>query len=232
MLRRITEGNSLLATKLGDIALAVVEENLADTMSYDIWGLSKNVLLYVKSSTVRLAESGYAVMTARSNVQNVLSSFNEYYQQLIDSYKARGKYPINGPVAIRTTSIDIAEDDLYDVPSLSSINPAIGHREHDTVIWINVLSIPNSPGLNEAMSELESFMWNEYDGTYASVRPEWSKGWAYTNGSAWSNTTVYRKFIPETFGINQWNWAVTTLNKYDPHRIFTNAFLDAFLRTV
>lgn len=235
LMRHIAEGNSGLTAKLGEIELAVVEKNLLTTASNDIWGLSKNLLLYVKPSTLKLSESGYAVITTRANVQKVLNTFHNYFKKLVDSYKQDGNYPINGPVVIRTTSLD--KPDVVtnsDPPAFSVIHPVHGHPEYDTVMWINVLSMPGSPNVFEAMSQLESFMWNEYEGTYASIRPEWSKGWAYTKESAWSNTDVYRNSVPSTFLNNkdsQWNWAVRILNKYDPNRIFTNAFLDELLQT-
>lgn len=235
LLRHVAEENSILIPSLGEIELAALEQSLLSTLSYDIWGPSKNVLLYVKSSTLKLAECGYAVITTRANVQKVLFKFKSYFKKLINSYKAKGTYPINGPICIRATSID-KSDVVFngEPPALSPIHPVNGHPEYDTVIWINILSMSNSPNLFEAMSKLETFMWNEYDGSYAIVRPEWSKGWAYTNESAWNNKEVYRNLIPSTFlngTDSQWNWAAQILNKYDPNRIFTNLFLDNFLQT-
>jgi hypothetical protein len=38
-----------------------------------------------------------------------------------------------------------------------------------------------------------------------------------------------RRSFPSVTKNDGWNWAVSTLDKYDPHRIFTNPFLDELL---
>ncbi|KAJ6639837.1 hypothetical protein Bhyg_12584 [Pseudolycoriella hygida] len=236
LFKETAKGNASQASKLGRTELAAVEMNLLKTKSHDLWGPSKNLMLYVKQSILKHTENGYAIITTRANVQKVLHSFDVNLKALVDSYKEIGRYPLNGPVVIRTTSVDESNVvDNSEPPTLSAIQPVNGHPEYDTVVWINVLSISKSYDLFEAFSKLETFMWNEYNGTYAIIRPEWSKGWAYTNNDVWSNSRIYRNVIPSLFSnstVSKWNWAINTLNKYDPNRIFTNSFLDEFLRPV
>ena len=44
-------------------------------MSADLWGPSKNTLLYLKPTTLRVHANGYAVLTSRDRVQRVVSEF-------------------------------------------------------------------------------------------------------------------------------------------------------------
>lgn len=238
LLGEIGKGASHLTPAFGIAQLAATDLGLTATLTRNIWGWSKNLLLYIRPTTFRVTANGYAVITERSNVQKVVSSFNEYFDKLIDEYRKQGKYPFNGPMEIRATSIDkpgIVTNG--ESPALSPIHPVNDHPEYDTVIWLDILSIPDSLDLSEAMHKIEKFVLKEYNGTYASVRPEWSKGWAYTDESAWANENFYRNFVPSTFpsataSHDGWDWAVQTLNKYDPKRIFTNSFIDSLLQTV
>lgn len=226
-----------LSPLLGATQLAVIAIGLKATLSFDLWGPSKNHLLYVKPTTLRVTVFGFAVSTSRSNVQKVVSRFSEFYDSLVAYYQIQGKYPFNGPYEIRLTSIDknniVSANSV--APTLSPIHPWNDHPEYDIVVWYDVANIPNTPYLSEALAKLEAFLIDEYDGTYASVRPEWSKGWAYTDQSGWSNSTFIRQFIPSTFpgttDSDGWNWAVQTLDKYDPDRIFTNPLLTSLLQT-
>ncbi|MFF3746673.1 cholesterol oxidase substrate-binding domain-containing protein, partial [Streptomyces kronopolitis] len=75
--------------------------------------------------------------------------------------------------------------------------------------------------------ELEQWIWQNYTGSYATVRPEWSKGWAYTDSGPWTDTSVVAGTVPAAF--DNWRTARETLNSYDPSRVFSNAFLDTLL---
>ena len=77
-------------------------------------------------------------------------------------------------------------------------------------------------------------MFSHYTGSYAAVRPEWSKGWAYTDTAAWSDPTMLTSTIPDAINAGQnpgdsWANALATLDSYDPHRVFSNAFLNTFM---
>jgi hypothetical protein len=82
-------------------------------------------------------------------------------------------------------------------------------------------------------SEMEQWLFSHYAGACASVRPEWSKGWAFSSSGAWTNTTMLTSTIPAAInaGQTQDNFQVASaaLDAYDPHRIFGNTFLDALL---
>lgn len=222
----ITPAMLVLASKSVSVGLKLFD-------SSDIWGPSKNLLLYIKPNTLRLTANGYSILTNSKNVQSVVSTITEYVKNLVDDYASERIYPFNGPVEIRATSLDQPGILPFtaEPPTLSAVRPVENHPEFDVAIWFDVLSLPGALHLFEAMAKVESFLFSKYNGTDAIVRVEWSKGWAYTENSAWSNENVLRKIIPSSFPKTQndgFNWAVSTFDKYDPHRIFSNEFLDIF----
>jgi hypothetical protein len=75
---------------------------------------------------------------------------------------------------------------------------------------------------------------SHYSGSYAAVRPEWSRGWAYTDTAAWSDPTMLTSTIPNAISAGQdpgesWASVLATLDSYDPYRVFSNAFLNSFM---
>jgi hypothetical protein len=230
---KLTEDAPWLTLIFGYMQYEFISYYLAVSNLSDIWGASKNLLLYVKPTTLLEATNGYAIITSRYNIQKVISTFATYYKNLLGQYAQQNKYPINGPVEIRVTGLDVPEVVTKgESPALSAVCPIKTHPEFDTAVWVAILSFPNTPHLNEFMRKIESFLFNTFNGINATVRPEWSKGWAYTDQSAWSNKTVMeniRRSFPSGSEDDGWDWAVSTLNEYDPHRIFINPFLDELL---
>ena len=77
----------------------------------------------------------------------------------------------------------------------------------------------------------EQWMISNYSGSYAAVRPEWSKGWAYTTTAAWSDPTMLSTTIPNAYRAGQavgdnWDTALATLDEYNPHRVFSSPLLN------
>ncbi len=70
------------------------------------WGAAKNLLLYVRPSTLRATANGYAILTRRDDVQRVVSEFFSFYRRLLERYRARGVYPLNLPIEVRVTGLD------------------------------------------------------------------------------------------------------------------------------
>jgi hypothetical protein len=96
-------------------------------------------------------------------------------------------------------------------------------------VWLDVLTMPDTPSANQFYEEMEAWLFSHY--ADAAVRPEWSKGWAYTDAAAWDSRPVLTHTIPDAYRAGQsagddWDWATATLAAYDPHRIFSNEFLD------
>ena len=101
-------------------------------------------------------------------------------------------------------------------------------------MWIDTLTIPGTPDAFSFYRDMEQWMLSNYAGTYAAVRPEWSKGWAYTSSSAWADATMLSSTIPAMYRAGQpandnWDTARSVLNAYDPFRLFSNGFVDRLL---
>lgn len=210
---------------------------LITTGTWDIWGWSKNSLLYVRPSTLKVTANGYAIHTTRANVQRVVNEFAVFYRGKMDAYRAQGRYPMNGPVEIRVTGLDQPADVAVSSagpPSLSALRPRPDRPEWDTAVWLDILTVPGTPYANQFYREVEQRVYTNYSGSYAAVRPEWSKGWGYSNSAAWADPTQLSTTVPNAYrtGLptaDNWDGAKGTLNQYDPHRVFTNPFLDTLL---
>ncbi|WP_244182462.1 cholesterol oxidase substrate-binding domain-containing protein [Xenorhabdus beddingii] len=200
----------------------------------DIWGWSKNVLLYVKPTTLRVTANGYAVLTRRADIQRVLNKFYTEWQKLMREFSRQGQYPINGPIEVRVTGLDDPAEVMHEravAPSLSAIRPRLDQPEWDVAVWLDVLTFPETPHAIEFCRQFEQWLFNEFDGSYASARVEWSKGWAYGSHVAWENKHVLTKIIPAslTDGLtadNNWDSTMAALQEYDPHHIFRSPLLD------
>ncbi|CDL82217.1 cholesterol oxidase substrate-binding domain-containing protein [Xenorhabdus szentirmaii] len=218
---------------IGETQYQLVRTLLQDRAK-DIWGWSKNLLLYVKPTTLRVTANGYAVLTRRTNIQRVLHVFYTQWQSLIKEFESKGQYPINGPIEVRVTGLDDTSEVMVAnavTPSLSAIRPIPEHPEWDVAVWLDILTFPKTPHAIEFMRKFEKWLFQEFNGNYAFARVEWSKGWAYGKTAAWEDDDILTKTIPTSFNYglptnNNWHLAISTLQKYDPHRIFRSPLLD------
>ena len=230
--RMVSDAAWYLAPVLGKAQLTTASLGLTTTLSADIWGPSKNTLLYLKPTTLRVTANGYAVLTSRDQVQRVVSEFAAFYRERLTAYAAQGRFPVNGSVEIRVTGLD----DPADVgvagaraPLLSALRPRADRPEWDTAVWLDVLTLPGTPDAEAFFRELERFLLTTYDGGHALTRVEWSKGWGYTDEAAWSDDEVIGTVVPESFDDGAgpgWDGAAEILDRLDPHRVYGNAFLD------
>ena len=221
---RLIGGEWYLAPAFGAALYEASAVGLVATASADLWGRSADLIRYVKPSTLRVSANGYAALVPRADAQRVIGDFTTEYRRLLRECAAAGRYPMNGPVEIRVTATDSAMGGAAP-PLLSgpSVDPA--HPERDTVVWLDALTVPGTPDAFAFYRDLESFVVNRIGG-YATVRPEWSKGWAYTATAGWADGTFLSTTIPSAFGAG-WHTALGVLGRLDPHRVFANAFLDA-----
>ncbi|MEV1290218.1 cholesterol oxidase substrate-binding domain-containing protein [Micromonospora sp. NPDC049679] len=232
---QIVSGQYHLAPLLGQAQFAATATGLTASLSADIWGASRNVLLYIKPSTLRVHANGYAVLTRRGDVQRVVHEFTRFYGALLERYAAQGRYPVNGAVEIRVTGLDDPSDvgvPGATTPPLSAIRPRADRPEWNVAVWLDVLTLPGTAHADEFYRELEAFVFATYDGSWAGARVEWSKGWAYGDQGAWSDPTILDETVPASFPagpVAAWQSAVAVLDAYDPHRVFTNPFLDRLL---
>lgn len=223
--RMVSDAAWYLAPVLGNAQLDVAALGLVTTLSSDIWGPSKNTLLYIRPTTLRINANGYAVLTERGEVQRVVHEFTSFYRERLTAYAASGRFPVNGSVEIRVTGLDDPGDVGVagaQVPSLSAVRPRDGA---DTAVWLDVLTLPGTPYAEAFLRELEGFLFERFEGT----RVEWSKGWAYTESGVWSDEEVIGARIPDSFGGAVWDAAVGVLDRLDPHGVFGNGFLDGVL---
>jgi len=231
--RMVSEAAWYLAPVLGNAQLDVAALGLTATLSADIWGPSKNTLLYIKPTTLRVTANGYAVITGRDQVQRVVSEFTEFYRERLAAYTARGRFPVNGTVEIRVTGLDEpgeADLDGARAPLLSALRTSAEHPEWDTAVWLDILTLPGTPYAEAFLREIERFLLDTYDGGHALTRVEWSKGWAYTEDAVWEDEEVLGTAVPSSFGEAVWGQAEGVLDRLDPHGVFGNAFLDRLFR--
>lgn len=154
-----------------------------------------------------------------------------FYRDVVLSYQARNLYPVAGCLEMRVTGVDQPADVGVPgavSPDLTATRPHADHPEWDTVVWFDVVTLPTAPAAFAFLRKIEEFLFANYPAT----RVEWSKGWAYTTDAAWADTTVITETVPNAFrqgGDDSWDDACTSLNAFDPHRIFTNPLLDELL---
>jgi FAD/FMN-containing dehydrogenase len=219
------------------LEMATVGSGLILTGTWDLWGPSRCTTLYVKPTTLRLAENGYAVLTGRGSIQRVVSEYYGAYRELIARYAARGEYPMNGPIEIRVTGLNRAGEVMLPgalEPQLSALRPRPDHPEWDCAVWLDALTFPGTARENPFKTELEAWVLGNYTGDYAAVRAEWAKGWGYTERGAWTSPEFLGRALPGSFSAGQdpgdgWSAALAALDRYDPGRIFSNPFLDRLM---
>ncbi|NNN34679.1 FAD-binding protein [Streptomyces sp. S3(2020)] len=227
--RMVSDAAWYLAPVLGNAQFDTAALGLVATLSADIWGPSKNTLLYIRPTTLRINANGYAVLTSRDQVQRVVAGFTAFYRERLTAYAALGRFPVNGSVEIRVTGLDDpahAELDGARAPLLSALRPDSEHPEWDTAVWLNVLTLPGTPYAEAFLRELEQFLLDSHDGTDALTRVEWSKGWAYTDEAVWDDEEVLGTAVPASLGDGAWGQAAGVLDRLDPHGVYGNAFLD------
>lgn len=236
---RVVAGDPAAAPLLGQASYAATVAGLAATQSADIWGPSKNTLLYIRPSTIRATANGYVVLTRRRDLQRVVHEFTAFYAERLAAAQADGRYPVTVTLEIRVTGLDRPGDVGVPgarSPTLSALHPRRDRPEWDIGVWLDVLTFPGQPDAQRFYRELEAFVLRNYTGGYACVRPEWSKGWAYDGQAGWADADVLGRVIPAAHraarrrGAREgWDDAVRDLDALDPHRVFSNAFLDRLL---
>jgi FAD/FMN-containing dehydrogenase len=226
---RILAGQYELAPALGQAQYAATAAGLRATASADLWGAAKNLQLYVRPTTLHVHANGYAVRVPRSGVQAVVHAFTEFYTAQLLAHASRGSFPVNGAVEIRVTGVDDPAEVAVpgaQAPALSALRPDPADPPGQVAVWFDVLTLPGTAGADRFYREVERYLLTAHPGT----RVEWSKGWAYTDQAAWEDPDVLDRAVPSSFGPG-WDAAVSTLDRLDPARVFSNPFLDRLLRS-
>lgn len=231
LLSQLLAGAWLLTPTFGAVQLTAADVGLTAGLARDLWGPSRNLLHYIKPTTLRVTANGYAVPTRRAGLQELVSDFVGFYRGLIASYQARNQYPVTVGLEIRVTGTDQPADVAIpgaSPPDLSPTRPYADHPEWDTMVWLDVVTFPTAPGAHAFYRDVERYLFANHPAT----RVEWSKGWAYTTDAAWADSTVITQNVPDSFrqgGDASWDAARDAFAAFDPHRVFGNPFLDQLL---
>ncbi len=237
LITAIQSGSPSSVKTLGPLQYDIVSSALVVEFLYDIWGWSKNMTLYVRPTTLRVTANGYAVVTSRANVQRVVNDFYVMFLAKRSAYEAQGLYPMNGPVEIRVTGLDQTTDVQMAgavQPQLSALRPRPDQSGWNVAVWFDILTLPGTPGAAQFYRDVEQWMVSNYSGAYATVRPEWSKGWGYTTTAAWADPTMIGTTIPNALRAGQavgdnWDSALALLDTYDPYRLFAAPVHDVLM---
>jgi hypothetical protein len=206
----------------------------------DIWGRSKNTLLYVKDETLRVTANGYAVLMQKHQVQQAVADCTAQFSQMLADFQGRRLWPINSPLEIRVTALDDpskvgtpAGHAASPVISGLSVDPVVQNAKWDVACWFDVLTIipeGDPQRAYEFYEEFESWVYAHFADGFR-VLPEWSKGWAYTaDGGAWTNEAIIdaarRTFTDGRPADDTWSWEEQTLGRYDSGELFLDSFLE------
>jgi len=210
-------------------------------VSRDIWGPSKNSLLYIQDTTLRVTANGYAIHIRRDDVQQTVHDLTTMFTNLLNEYATRDSYPVNSALELRVTALDDpatvgipgAESPVISALSMDDTDHSNGW---DIAVWFDVLTIPGTAGSNAFYHDLEQQLLNHFTGASGRLLPEWSKGWAYTaDGGPWTDQT-FLTYVRNTLTLGRTNgntWADETsvLAAHDAGGIFTNSFLEQLFET-
>jgi FAD/FMN-containing dehydrogenase len=237
LLSCIAAGAGLLTPAFIRAQMNAVRVGLTLTRTWDVWGWSSDTLLNVRPSTLRITSACWGVMTSRARLQQVVSDFHAAYTAHLEEYRARGSFPVNGPLEIRVTGLDQPAD--CGVPGalsaqLSPLRPRPDRPEWDIVVWFDMTTVPITPDCHAFYADMEQWIRSHYTGSYAAVHAEWPKEWASTPTGAWTDDTATRGAIPDSYRAGQphndnWNTAVATLSALDPVGVFSSDFLDKLM---
>ena len=210
---------------------------MALTLGYDLWGWSKDLLLYIKPSTLRVTANGYAVLTRRRDVQRVINEFYLQYQTMVAAYRANGHYPMNGPVEIRVSGLDQPGESIVpgaQVPSLSAIRPRpdqpeVGHGDlagHPQPARHSAGQrlLPRVRGL--AVRPLQRRLRLAAGGVEQGLGLQPHRRLGRADGGRPVGGAVA---TPGLVADNDWDAAARQLNEADPHRLFSSPLLDRLM---
>lgn len=240
ILKLIIAGKPELTPDFTFVSAAISEAGLASDDAKNLWGASKNTLIYVKDSTLRVTANGYAVLMKKAQVQQAIADFTTEFVTLLEQFQAQSLWPINSPCEIRVTALDdptlivtpSGQPAQSPVISSLSVDPVVVQNGWDVAVWFDVLTTM-SPSDSQQSANFYTQMEQWFETHFASgyrYMPEWSKGWAYTNpGGPWTNQqfidNVKQTLTTGRAADDTWSWEVSTLQTYDAKNLFYNPFL-------
>lgn len=219
-------------TEFGPESMENLIRGLTETRAWDIWGLSKNTILFLNRTSMSLVHSGFVVLTNKGNIQYVLHDITDFYVHLLNEYAEREIYPVDQYLQLQVTGLDDPRDIPVPgavVPDISPTSPIRSRPDLNVGVWVNTITTTRRPYSHEFMKRFEEFAYVRFNGRDALVRPEWSKNWGHSTTGPFGNPAFIQETIPEVFGAEKWNHAIETLNKHDPHHVISNKFLSELM---
>ena len=172
LLRQIAAGDVWATPLLTAASYATVVAGLAATASCDLWGWAKNTQLFAHPSALHMRSFGHVVLTRRDRIQHVVSAFYEHLNSTLETYRAEGRFPINGPWEVRVTGLDDPAD--CGVPGAEELSLSPVRRpvdgDFDTAVWLTVRSLPGTPDAERFRAGLDAWLFATFDGFDAAVR--------------------------------------------------------------
>lgn len=162
-----------------------------------VWhGTSGNVLLYVQHDTLRVISLAYAVLSRAGEVQSAVHDLGHAFDQMLHRYARAGYEPINSCLEFRVTDVDRA--DALGLPGavpalLSPARPLPG-SDAERVIWLDLVTVPGTPGSLEFYADFESWLWERFAAP-GTLRAEWSKAWAVGPDGPWTNDVIIDRVL-------------------------------------
>lgn len=197
--RSVANGAVGLTPLLGSVQWSHTSYGLRNNKVSDIWGSAKDVMLYTRPSTLRMDSSGHSVLCQRKDIQRVLHEFYTKFNELTTKYRRKYLFPASGPLNIRVTGVDSAQDTGVAGGSqvnLSPCRPVEAAPQWDCVVHFEVQSIPGTRGANDFYTELETWIFDHYKGSYARARVAWPCGWGYTAEGPWKSRSILQAKLP------------------------------------
>ncbi|WP_182380116.1 cholesterol oxidase substrate-binding domain-containing protein [Nocardioides sp. WS12] len=229
---QLVAGNPISTPIFGQAMYAVVAAGLLATVSGDLWGSARNVLVWDGANSLPSHDFGLAVLCRRADVQSVVHRYVTKHRAVVDEYAARNEHPVSLTLHIRACGVDVPTDvgAGAQVPTLSAVSPRPDHPEWDTAVWFETLSLPGTTTFPEFCARMETWATAEFPG----LRVEWCKEWAFTDAGGFTDADAIAHRIPQSLragrsGQDTWDAAVATLQDLDPHGVFTSAFLERVL---
>ncbi len=221
-----------------NVEMAAVGTGLIFENTGNIWGPSRYSTLYVKPTTLQVTANGYTILTNTNSIQQVVSDFYTYYTNLVNQYAANGQYPMNGPIEIRVTGLDVASDVAVSgaqTPQLGPLRPRPDQPNWNCAVWLDALTIPGTPASAQFYAQLESWI-------LSPTTPGRTQGSGSSGPRAGATPRRVPGRTPRCSGPpsppctrpgqaanDGWSAALATLDSYDPNRIFSNSFLDTLM---
>ncbi|WP_169305926.1 cholesterol oxidase substrate-binding domain-containing protein [Acidobacterium capsulatum] len=224
-----------LTPLMGQLMQLISQIGLLVDDATDLWGPSADTMIYIKDTTLRVTANGYAISMKKENVQQAISVFANTFTSLLEKYQNQNQFPINSPLEIRITGLD----DPAAIGVTGAKSPAISALNYDKeaiangwdcALWLDVLDLPGTEHANNFYVDLEQALLSNqwFTGANGRVRPEWSKGWAYTVADgAWTDEQVIQRFQSTFSG---WDDEVSGLSSFDAKNIFSNTFLASLMK--